>query len=444
MRLIILGSLIMVSNIVGAAELRAGVATREITPDSGLRMWGYSDRTMPAQGTLDPLFAKALVLDDGTTTLAIVTLDLGRPPLPDVCDRIRQRIQAEGVARLFITASHTHQAPSVDVDTPYLGMLEDRVVEAVVEARAKTAPVQIGVGRTDIDVNFNRRKILPDGRCLMVWRNEERKPTGIADKEATIIKLAAASGAPLAVVVHYACHPVVLGPDHVEYSADYCGEMARLVKEATGAECLFLQGACGDINPYLDKTPVNEGGVEAMRGVGRECADAIIAALPGVITATPDTPSVKISEKHVEVGLRWDPHDPDVERVLRTAYGSMVDRLRQLDPALPVPLSVVLLNDSLALVGMPGEVFVQYQLDLKRDAPVADALLVGYTNEYHAYFPTVKDAAAGGYGGATATYVGLGAADKLLNQALIELGTMSGQFHTLSASDFVLVEEDSP
>lgn len=443
MRRIVVWSIAMMTSWAGAEGFNAGVASRDITPEAGLAMWGYHDRESPATGTLDPLYAKALVLDDGATRLAIVTLDLGRPPLPEVCANIRERVRAHGVEKLFLTASHTHQAPAVDVETPYLTMLEDRVVEAVAEAASKTVPARIGVGRTDIDVNFNRRVVLPDGRCMMVWRNEAKKPTGIADQEAAVIKLTDDAGNTIAVLVHYACHPVVLGPDHVEYSADYCGEMARLVKESTGAECLFLQGACGDLNPYLDKTPVNKGGVEAMRGVGRECADAILATLGGITATAPEKPSVKVSENEVEVGMRWNLNNPEVDKVLRAAYGAIVDQLKQFDPNLPVPLSVVVLNDNLALVGMPGEIFVQYQLDLKRDSPVKDSFLVGYTNEYHAYFPTVKDAAAGGYGGATATYVGLGAADKLLSQALIEIGTMTGRLHELRAADYELIEEGS-
>ncbi len=440
----LLGLMMMTGVAAAAGPLTAGVASRDITPEPGLAMWGYSDRPGVAKGTLDPLYTKAIVFNDGAASVALVTLDLGRVPPPDVCRRVRERILERGVGHLFITASHTHQAPAVDIDTPYLKILEDHIVDCVTEAAAAAAPVQIGAGRADIDINFNRRKLLPDGRCLMVWRNEEHKPTGIADKEAAIIKIADANGKTIAVLVHYACHPVVLGQDNVEYSADYCGEMARLVKESIGAECLFLQGACGDINPYLDKTPTSKGGVEAMRGVGRECADAILAALDPIAIAAAETPSVKIAEKPVEVGLRWDFSDPEVETVIRAAYGPAIDRLKLLPADLKVPLSVLLLNDAIALVGMPGEVFVQYQLDLKQRSPLKDTFLVGYTNEYHAYFPTVKDAAAGGYGGATATYVGLGAADKLASEALIEIGKLTGKIHPVRADDFKLLEEENP
>jgi neutral ceramidase len=428
----------------GAAQFSVGVAARDITPEPGLAMWGYSDRLGPATGTLDPLYAKAVVFDDGATAVALVTLDLGRVPLPEVCDRIRERIRHHNVHHLFITASHTHQAPSLEADIPYLKTLEDRVVDCVAEAVATKAPAHIGVGRTDIDVGFNRRKLLPDGRVLMKWRNEDREPTpGVVDREAALIKIADTAGNLRAVLVHYACHPVVLGGDHRQYSADFCGEMARRVSEQTGAECLFLQGACGDINPYLDKTPVDQGGIESMRAVGKQCADAVLAALGAIATAAPEQPAVGISERDIEVGLRWDLSDPETEKVIRAAYGRRYELIMsKFKPDHHVPLSVLVLNNNLAFVGMPGEVFVQYQLDLKRDSPLPDTFLVGYTNEYHAYFPTVKDAAAGGYGGVTATYVGLGAADKLATQALIDIGQMTGQLHPITAQDFVLLEDE--
>ena len=89
-----------------------------------------------------------------------------------------------------------------------------------------------------------------------------------------------------------------------------------------------------------------------------------------------------------------------------------------------MPLTALLINDALAFVGMPGEVFVQYQLELKARAPVGTALLCGYTEEYHAYFPTLAGALAGGYGGTTASYVGFGAADRLALEALILLTEM--------------------
>jgi hypothetical protein len=106
-------------------------------------------------------------------------------------------------------------------------------------------------------------------------------------------------------------------------------------------------------------------------------------------------------------------------------------------------LTTLLVDGNLALVGMPGEIFVQFQLALKERSPVADTFLVGYTNGYHAYFPTLRDAAAGGYGGKTATYVEPGAGERLTDQGLVALYRMTDRLHDVPrAEDFRLLEYD--
>jgi len=423
----------------------AGVAVRDITPEPGVSMWGYSDRSGPATGTLDPLHARALVIRAGGEAVAVVTLDLGRVPMKAPSARIRERAKAAGVANVFMAASHTHHAPMMEAeDAPYAKRIEQLIGDAVEEAAGKLQPARIGVGRAQIDVAHNRR-LVKDGKVYMLWRNEERRPTSPVDKEAGIIRVDTADGKPLAVMVNFACHPVVMGPSNLQYSADYVGEMAKLVKEKTGAECLFLQGGCGDINPYLDKTPIDEGGVESMRGTGRACAEAVLGVFEKIETAAPAQPSVKYAMKPVTVGTRWDLNDPEVQQVFKSMYGQLFDKyLADLKGDLAVPLAVLVLNDNLALAGMPGELFVQYQLDLKEDSPIRDTFLCGYASDFHLYFPTVRDAALGGYGGTVATYVGLGAGDKLVTEACIEIGRLAGRLHAVPRpEDFNLVDYEA-
>lgn len=423
--------------------LLAAVAVRDITPPPGVRMWGYDDRKGPAAGTLDPLYARGLVLRTGESTVAIVTLDLGRVPRVSALDRIRARVKGAGVEHVIFAASHTHGGPAMEDDgAEHAKAIEARVGDCIEEAASRLEAVRIGFGTAVFDISHNRRKILADGRCLMMWRNEERVPTSPVDHEASLIKLEKADGTPLAVLVHFACHPVVLGPDNVQYTADYAGEMARLVKEQTGAECLFLQGGCGDINPYLDKTPLHEGGLEAMRGVGRTCAEAVLAALPAIQAETPNAAVFAYHEEMVEVGTRWNLQDPKQQEVLRGVYGPMFDvYIKDLTPNLAIPLAVLVIDNDIALAAMPGEVFVQYQLDLKTHAPLGKALLVGYANDFHAYFPTIKDAAAGGYGGTVATYVGTGAGDKLVARSQIVMGELTNKLRPFcTPEDFQLLE----
>ena len=100
------------------AELRAGVEQVDITPATREIMWGYGPRTNT--GTLDPLYARVLLLDDGQTTIALVTLDLGRTFGAMQMDQVRTRVREAGIEHVIFTASHTHSGPAVldryDVD----------------------------------------------------------------------------------------------------------------------------------------------------------------------------------------------------------------------------------------------------------------------------------------------------------------------------------------
>lgn len=426
------------------AYFLAGVGVRDITPPPGCPMWGYSDRSGPATGTLDPLYAKTIAFQAGENIAALVTLDLGRPLNDVALDRIRERARAADVDYVFFTASHTHHAPVLEMpDAPYMPAIENGVAESIEEAASKLQPARMGIGTVEVDIAHNRRVIGPDGRCNMLWRNAEKKPTSPVDKQATVIRVTTLDGAPVATLVHYACHPVVMGPSNLEYSADYVGEMKRLVKNKTGAECLFLQGGCGNINPYLDKTPIRKGGADAMRSVGKEFAEAVLAALPGIDTAAVDEPAVEFAQTNVPIGTRWDLRIPENAAYFRDQYGPLFDLYApKLTPDMAVPASVLVLNGELALLGMPGEIFVQYQLALKKNSLVKRSLLCGYTNGFYLYFPTIYDAAAGGYGGLEATMVGLGAADKLLAEGQAHIGRLAGRFHELCSEEHFVEYDD--
>jgi hypothetical protein len=431
--------------------LLAGVAVADITPEPGLRLWGYSNRTHAATGTLDPLLAKAVVLRVGEDAVAIVSLDLGRTPEEAAIDKIRGRTKAQcGIDKLFITASHTHHAPAMESppDTPnaYADKVCDAIVKIVGEAARGTVPVRIGVGRWTADFAHNRRKFLPDGRVAMQWRNAEREPTEPVDREFATIRLDRADGSVLAVLFNYACHPVVMGGDNYQYSADYVGGACAVVEEKLKTTCLFLQGACGNINPYMDKTPLDQGGVQEMRKMGRALGELLAKTAAQTATSEPAKASLCFEARQVPVRVRWDLDDPEVRGVLSKAYGPRFDNYLAKtikNNRVPCTLTTLVVDDNLALVGMPGEIFVQFQTALKQQSPIRDTFLVGYTNGYHAYFPTIRDAAAGGYGGKTATYVEPGAGERLTNEALITLYKMRDQLHDVPrAQDFKLLEYD--
>jgi hypothetical protein len=424
--------------------IHAGVATRDITPSPGVPMWGYGDRPSPATGTLDPLLATAVVLRVGEYTLAISTMDIGRVPTVPAQDRIRKRVKKAGVDHVIFSASHTHGGPAIEMEGPSSDHIHEGIAASIEEAASKLAPARIGRGNATLDIGHNRRKILDDGRVLMLWRNAERQPTSPLDQEATLFKIDALDGRPIATLVHFACHPVVLGGDNTEYSADWVGEMKRVVRESTGADCVFIQGGCGDVNPYLDKTPRNAGGVESMRATGQAAGYAVLTALSGINSVIPATPSIQLVRKMVDVGLRWDMTDKKQLDVYRGVYGHRFQLyLDRMSKKMPVPITSLLLNGEHGFAFTPGELFTQHQLDLKYHSPLNGALLCGYADDFHLYFPTIRDAAAGGYGGSSATYVGLGAGEKLIAEAMVDLGRMTGALKDfMGPEEYVFLEKD--
>ncbi len=425
-----------------AKQLEAGVAVAEITPPLGAPLWGYTEGVRLAESVRDPLHARVLALRSGGTTVALAALELGRVPVAEACARIRERARQAGVDHVFFCATHTHSGPVMEMPgLPYLEDMEQAIGKAVLDATAALVPARVGLAKGTIDIGHNRR-VIKDGKCHMLWRNADREPTSPVDKETAVIRVETAQGKPMAVLVHYACHPVIFGADHKQFSADWPGEMGRVVEAAVGAPCFFLQGACGDINPYLDKTPMGEGAVESMLGEGRKAGQAVLEALENVTPCGAETPGLAFREERIEAGLRWDLSNPEQAAILKAAYGPMYDvYIKDLKPDLSVPVGALVINNQLALAFLPGEFFVQFQLDLKAASPLPNSLLCGYANEYHAYFPTVRGAAMGGYGGLVPTYVAPGAGERTTTAAAVMIGEIAGMLRTaLAPSDLVFAE----
>lgn len=418
-----------------------GVVRYDVTPPPGQEMWGYSDPEQIATGTRDPLQCRVVVIKAGDTAIGLATLDMGRMPLPHLCARIREKARSFGIADVIFTASHTHSGPMMEFsDRAHIPVIEEAIVTGLREALNKAEPALLSVGRTTIDISHNRR-LIKNGVCWMRWRNAERLPTSPVDHEAGLVGFTShKTGDLMVILVQYACHPVIFGPDNRRYSADWVGEMCKHIFGEIGAECVFLQGGAGDINPYLDKTPIAEGAENDVVGEGTKAANAVLNALGDMKTMLGG--KLAYREEPLPVGLRWDLEDPSQTKILEENYGRIYEKYMKDAPRdLPVPLSTLLLNDRVALSFMPGEMFVDFQLDLKRRSPLPDTFLCGYANEFHIYFPTVRDIAYGGYGAATVSYVGVGAGERLVTRATEMIGEMTGKIGPLKGPDDFVIKE---
>jgi hypothetical protein len=416
------------SLVLHAAEFRAGTAKADLDPPLGIPMAGYgSDRF--SKGTLDPLEARVLTLSDGTRTLALVTLDLCYPFDPPVMEQIRAGAR-RSVDEVVFHASHTHSGPTYAAAPEAAAHAVPRIVAAIRESAGRLVPARIGSGWGQAFLGFNRRYIRMDGSVQMFWRNETKISTTFpVDPAVGVIRVDRADGTPLALLVNYACHPVVLGPENVDYSADYPSEMRRYIEEqlGRGVMAFFLQGAAGDINPYYDKTPLLDDAVNLMRETGRKLGEEAVRVARTVTTRVPSEPRIESKTVVIAARNRWD--SEKLRAVLKERY--RLDELRAarlLRDNMELPVTTVLLNRDIAFVGMPGEPFVEFQMQLRAKSPLPNTFLLGYTNGYFAYFPTIAAAVRGGYGAnSTVVPTEAGTGERMLNTGLISIFELLGK-----------------
>ena len=236
--------------------LHAGVGRVDITPvpDIPNGMW-MAQRHVRAEGIHQKLWLTALALADGAERVLLIDLDWCL--LSDAQDRrLRAAVAAAtGVpaGRVLPCCTHNHAGPvtqdtyqgeGADLVADYVAALPGRAVEACRTALGRLEPARVAAGRGESDIGVNRDLRLPEGRAVA-----GPNPGGPADRSVGVVRLEKTGGAPLAVLVNYACHPTVLGPDNRLVSPDYPGTMKRVVEAHLGAPCLFLQGAHGDMGP---------------------------------------------------------------------------------------------------------------------------------------------------------------------------------------------------
>jgi hypothetical protein len=440
--------LVVASPGIRGAALRAGVARADITPPAGEQMWGYEDRRQPAAGMLDPLLARVLVLEAGPERaphrLALVTLDLGRSFGPGSLARLREAAKrSSAISCLLVAASHTHSAPVIRDEygaapPAWEQAALDKIGRAIAEAADGLQPARIGVGTGAVYIGHNRLRVNPDGTVSWFERNPTRIPTAPVDPTVTVLRIDRADGMPLAVLTNYACHPVVFGADNLRYSADFPGVMNRVVERELGghAQSFFLQGAPGDINPYYAVTPIEQDAAGRRDWTGERLGQEAARVAKEIHTRAPDasggSPSIDFAESTITVRLRWDIGKFRAALLKFLGPDGMEIYGARIVPEIQLQMTTVLIDRDIALMTMPGEPFVDFQMNWRDRCPVPHALLLGYTNGYNGYFPTIAAASRGGYGAASAsTWVEPGAGERMVDNAVTRVYEMLGRLSDL-------------
>lgn len=372
-----------------AAEYRAGLARVDITPPVGHEMGGYSARTHGATGTHDPLYATVLVIESGANSIALITCDL------------RSFVTTRLGKNVLVSSSHTHSGPLTwELRSPWYTQAEDKMREAIAEARKNMFPATLQIATGEIYLGHNRRKTNGE----MWWRNAEGLPSHPLDPAVTALVIKDAQGRIKAVLVNYACHPSILGPDNYQFSADYPGAMRRSIESALpGAKALFIQGGAGDINPYHDKEPVATQ-FQAMEEAGNRLGKYVVSILK---KTEPVTGSLHTYSEVLDVKNRWRPNE-----------------------TIPVGWTAGAFGNSFCFASLPGEPFVEFQLTFRAKTECAASMLFGYTTSsqgaWAGYLPTILASVQGGYGADYNTTVAVGTGEQLIDRAVVKLFELRG------------------
>lgn len=433
-----------------------GAAEVVITPPIGTYLDGYGARHSGSVGVHDDLHARAIVVDDGTTQAALVSCDLIGVDRRLVALVRETAAAATGIPRanILVAATHTHAGPAglrADLDATLTETTARLIAGAIVAAHENKRPAVLKAGRGSVDsVSQNRRD--PAGRiddALRVLLFDSPDPRD----------------GPIASVVNFACHATVLFHTNMHMSADYPGYALRTVRTILGdAPALFFNGACGDVNPawieqdyYEAKRVGSIVGAEAARrlqelrplGVRQKVWNIRWDELTDKSVTSGDLiePRLRIASRPVALRLRQlDPAvdydkrlaaldreraalEPDdiesrhrvMEQVTRlSGERGVAGRLRPGGPHYLHPeIQAISFGTGCALLGLPGEFFVETAQAIQAAAGLRHLLIACYANHHVFYVVPRHEFERGGYEAGVAMLDET--AEEAVRQAAIEL-----------------------
>lgn len=453
------------------SSLQVGVAELDITPPKGFPMAGYYHERL-AEGTIDPLKAKAIVFRDDDTSAALVVCDL-IGIATDLSKEIR-RIASEKTGipenNIVIAATHSHTAPDYmkalylylgkedqkKLRSKYIDKLINAPVSAIIQAHksAKPATLEAGSAIQKTPVAFNRRFVMRDG-SVRTWQSlsnpEVVRPAGPIDTEIGLLSIRnTEDGTHRGVLSNFALHLDTVGG--TKWSADYPYFIEKSLRDVLGADVIsiFGTGCCGDINHSNPATPVRN----KVDFIGHSLGESICKQLSQLKPV--ENTNLTVHSQVVKLPLQ-DATREEVDRSVKllkianqggkvdffdhvTAYKKLIlDQFRHRQPhaksadhitwglsrslsgigkTLPVDVTVMTVGDDVAIVCLPGEVFVELGLAIKLASPFPTTIIVELSNAVETIYIPHRAAYAGGSYEVTNSTVQPGSGEMLVEAAL--------------------------
>jgi hypothetical protein len=434
-----------------------GMAKVDITPRLGVPLMGNFRDDYAARGVHDPLYAHAIVLENNAgrrvALLSIDACELDRKNIALVrrCASQQTKLPEESI---LVAAIHTHSGPAT-MGLGSLPIADDADIEAFLTkaaiavslAIADLKPSTLAIGYSKEDrLSFNRRLACKDGKTHMNWEGLDpafvTKPLGPIDPQ--VISLCVdRKDQRRGALVNFGLHPAILAGDNWLYSADYPGYLSEALSKVMGDDFMtvFFNGCCGNVNHIDYSDPLQGRGYKMAERCGYMLATAVQQAMKTPVAVCGDELAIshekvrlkrlKISEKdrqwsqNVIEKAKTQPTQGQVDGLPDEYYAKtwlhMYDVQNQDDFAEVMTIRI----GDLAIVGLPGEIFCELGLEIKKSSPAKHTIVIGLANDSIGYLPNRIAFEQGGYEPSVgSTMYEPGAGEQLIASALSQLKTL--------------------
>jgi len=379
-------------------------------------MSGYFLREKPSQGIHDELYARAIVLEDGGEIFAAASVDTLGVSI-ELFELVSKLVSEEidlSEEKISVSATHTHSGPDLfgrygEWDKCLFDITARKIASAIILAYRRLSDVLVKAGVGEV-------------RGVIVNRRDPYN--GVVDPKVHVVSF---EGSKRIILSNYSCHAVVLGHNNLLLSADYPGALNTFVEKSLGAQSIFFNGACGDINPLTPTTDLSKvydrscGTFNDVEWMGRILGCEVVK----LAELSKPLPSVKLCVLAEKLGLKlWKSYGIDEaekrlmtaeekyrealkrgvkEEIVKARYNYIAARLalynlrRFGEGVIPAWLKIVGLARELAIVFIPSEVLTEVGLTLKCKSPFENTLVVTYSNGYFGYIPVKREYKRGWY-----------------------------------------------
>lgn len=451
--------------------LQVGMAEADITPPVGFPMAGYYHERL-AEGQIDPLKAKAIVFREGQTTSALVVCDL-IGIATDLSREVRRRVSEKtGIptSHIVVAATHSHTAPDYMKElwlylgkekqealrSEYIEKLINGPVEAIVQAYDESGEFTLtaGVALQETPVAFNRRFVMRDG-SVQTWQALSNpdvvRAAGPIDQRIELLAVRNSQDGTLrGLFSNFALHLDTVGG--MRWSADYPYFIEQTLRKNYGEEVIsiFGTGCCGDIN-HADPSRKERNKVDSIgNSLGTTICQqfAQLSPLKGTVlrvkSQVVELPLQQVTEQEVQraleliaavkkgVKVEFFDHvtaykqlildqflhrQPYVQTSQHITWG-LSRALAGIGPTLPVEVTTMTIGDDVAIVCLPGEVFVELGLAIKQASPFRTTMIVELSNAVETIYVPHRAAYAGGSYEVTNSALKPGGGEMLVEAAL--------------------------